>query len=99
MMVIQLFVLTLVAAGILNLEYLVAITDGFFIGNALIGTAAAFVLFKAPWIKYGSVVLSLFFLAVLVHSNIYVLLFIATSALYCVFVKKRKVRTLKKAHS
>lgn len=53
----HLSVLSLVYVGILKLEWLVGIANGFFLANALLGVAAASQVLKSLWLKWGSYLL------------------------------------------
>lgn len=53
----HLLVLALVYTGILKLEWLVGIANGFFLANALLGVTAASQVVKSQWLKWGSYLL------------------------------------------
>ena len=59
-MSVHIVLLILLWQDVLNLEALVAIADGFFIANALIGILAGMVLFRSLWLKVFTLMLALF---------------------------------------
>jgi len=75
---IYMIILYLVYVKILTLDNLVAFADGFFIANALIGLITAIILFENGFLKYSAYILALFFIIILLFSNIYILLSILT---------------------
>lgn len=82
---IHMFILYLVSIEILNISKLVAIADGFFIANAIIGLATAIKLFEKGFLKNSSYILISLFFLILLFSNIYILLFIVGLFLYTHF--------------
>jgi len=75
---IYMITLYLVYEKTLTLDNLVAFADGFFIANALIGLITAIILFENGFLKYSAYTLALFFMIILLFSNIYILLSILT---------------------
>lgn len=73
----------LLALELVDLAGLVAIADGFFLANALLGTGAAFLLFPSPAPKAIALLLGLGILAVLLQSHWQTLLALALLALFC----------------
>lgn len=68
--------LILVHFEVLSLDNLVAFADGFFIANAIIGLITAIVIFKNGFLRYCSILLTFIFFAILLFSNIFILLLI-----------------------
>lgn len=73
---------------------LVALADGFFLANALIGLITAIKLFKDKVTQSASLILSILFLAILLHSSIIVLLIIALLPIWIFRKNKPKARIL-----
>lgn len=71
--VIHICLLVTVNRGWLDVEKLVALADGFFIGNALIGILAAVKLLDGGIIKGAALILALVFLGILLFSSPFVL--------------------------
>ncbi len=71
---IYMITLYLVYEKTLTLDNLVAFADGFFIANALIGLITAIILFENGFLKYSAYILALFFMIILLFSNIHILL-------------------------
>ena len=71
---IYIITLILVYFEILSLDNLVAFADGFFIANAIIGLITAIVIFEKGFLKYCSILLTLVFFAILLFSNIFILM-------------------------
>ncbi len=65
----HLLVLALVGSGILNLEIIVSIANGFFLANALIGLTVSFSIVKGWFFKSGAVILSICLLILLMFSS------------------------------
>lgn len=74
---------------IVDLAGLVAISDGFFLTNALLGTLAAFRLFTKPFPKAVAIILSFAILAVLTQSHWQVLVALGVMTSFC-FYRSRK---------
>lgn len=85
-----LIVLALVSANIFTLESLVAIADGFFLSNALIGLVTAIILFKSIYLKITAGALSLLFLTILLFSNGLVLITVFTLLIFTLFKSKQR---------
>lgn len=68
--------LILVYLSYLNLNNLVAFADGFFIANAIIGLMTAIKIFKNGFLRVASIILCFVFIAILLFSNIFILLLI-----------------------
>ena len=81
-MLVHIVLLVLLLQGVLDIEVLVAIADGFFIANAIIGILAGMVLFKSRWLKVSTLVLALFFAGILLFSAKPVLAVIMLMAIY-----------------
>jgi len=77
--------LSFVYFDILNVSDLVAFADGFFIANAIIGLTTAIIIFENGFLKYSSIVLFVLFFAILLVSNIYILLVIFSLFIYTYF--------------
>ena len=84
---IYIFTLFLVYYNILKLDDLVAFADGFFIANAIIGLITAIILFEKGLLKYLAIVLTILFFAILLFSNVFVLLTIFSLFLFT-YLKK-----------
>lgn len=89
---VHLTVLGIAAADLLDIEGLVALADGFFIANALIGILAAMVLLKNRFLKLSAALLSIFFVGVLLFSKGEVLTVIVVMAIYAVGMAGRGER-------
>ena len=72
---------------ILSLDNLVAFADGFFIANAIIGLITAIVIFEKGFLKYCSILLTLVFFAILLFSNIFILMLIISLFIFT-YLKK-----------
>lgn len=84
----------LVGAGVLDLAGLVAISDGFFLANALLGTLAAARLFTAPLPRITAMLLSAAVFAVLLQAHWQVLTAIGCLALLLTWrVRRRLAKT------
>lgn len=79
------FVLLAVYFDFVNIEKLVALADGFFIGNALIGLFAAVKLLKNKILKYSAAILSCFFIIILMFSSLPILFIILSMAAVFIF--------------
>jgi len=79
--------LYLVYIKVLSLDNLVAFADGFFIANALIGLITAIMLFERSFLKYSAFILLFLFFAILLFSNVYILLTILILFIYT-YLKK-----------
>ena len=84
---IYIITLILVYFEILSLDNLVAFADGFFIANAIIGLITAIVIFEKGFLKYCSILLTLVFFAILLFSNIFILLLIISLFIFTYFKK------------
>ena len=84
---IYIITLILVYFEILSLDNLVAFADGFFIANAIIGLITAIVIFEKGFLKYCSILLTLVFFAILLFSNIFILLLIISLFIFT-YLKK-----------
>jgi APA family basic amino acid/polyamine antiporter len=80
-------VLFLVYTKVLTLSNIVAISDGFFISNAIIGLITAIILFRNGFLRYSAIVLSVIFFSILLFSNI-LILFIVTGLFLFIYFKK-----------
>jgi APA family basic amino acid/polyamine antiporter len=93
-------VLVLVGLHLINLEQLVAVADGFFLCNALIGVMAAMKLLKGGVIKTAATFLALLLTTLLLRSSLPVLAAIAMAAFPFLFHPReirayhRKVREI-----
>lgn len=65
----HLLVLLLVFSGLLKLEWLVGMANGFFLANALLGVVAASQVLKSNWLKIGSYVLMICLVLLLLFSS------------------------------
>lgn len=81
-MSVHILLMVLLWLDILNIEILVAIADGFFITNALIGILAGMILFQSRWLKLTTLLLALFFAGILLFSAKPVLAVILLLAIY-----------------
>lgn len=88
--IIHLFQFFLVSLDVLDLAALVAISDGFFLANALLGTLAAARLFTAPVPRAVAALLSLGVLLVLTQSHWQVLVAIGCMAVFVTYRARRK---------
>lgn len=70
---IYIITLSLVYFKYLTLDNLVAFADGFFIANAIIGLITAIILFEKGFLRSSSILLSVLFFAILLFSNIFIL--------------------------
>ena len=86
--VVHLTILSFVYYDIINISNLVAFADGFFIANAIIGLTTAIVIFDNGFLRYSAMILLVLFFAILLVSNIYILLVILSVFLYTYFIKK-----------
>ena len=84
---IYIITLILVYFEILSLDNLVAFADGFFIANAIIGLITAIVIFEKGFLKYCSILLTLVFFAILLFSNIFILMLIISLFIFT-YLKK-----------
>ncbi len=80
--------LILVYFEVLTLDNLVAFADGFFIANAIIGLITAIVIFENGFLRYCSILLALIFFAILLFSNIFILLLIISLFIFTYFKKQ-----------
>lgn len=71
---IYMITLALVYLQYLTLDNLVAFADGFFIANAIIGLITAIILFEKGFLRNSSILLSALFFAILLFSNIFILI-------------------------
>ena len=85
---IYIITLILVYFEILSLDNLVAFADGFFIANAIIGLITAIVIFEKGFLKYCSILLTLVFFAILLFSNIFILMLIISLFIFTYLKKK-----------
>jgi APA family basic amino acid/polyamine antiporter len=85
--IIHMGMLYLVSQNILNIDKLVAIADGFFIANAIIGLATAIKLFKKGFLYTCSYILIAVFFVILLFSNSYILFFIIGLFIYTYLFK------------
>ncbi len=88
---VHLAVLAVAGTGPVGVEGLVALADGFFIANALIGVLAAAVLLENRFLKCGAGLLALFFLGILLFSSGVVITVISFMAVYTAGRGKRGV--------
>lgn len=79
-----------IGLDLLNLAGLVAIADGFFLANALLGTLAAFRLFRSPFQKTVAGLLSCGIFAVLTQSHWQTLVALACMVLFCMYRSRRR---------
>lgn len=86
--------LLLIGLGVLDMTDILAIADGFFLVNALLGTLAAAKLLTSPLPRTVAVLLSLGLLIVLLHSHWTVLAAITIMALLITLRQKTKKRPL-----
>jgi len=85
--IVQIF---MVWAGFTDMEKLIAIADGFFIANATVGIFAAASLFKNRFLKGAAVLLSCFFIGILLFSDKLVLAVITFMLLTAMYKIKRQ---------
>ena len=85
---IYIITLILVYFEVLTLDNLVAFADGFFIANAIIGLITAIVIFENGSLRYCSILLALIFFAILLFSNIFILLLIISLFIFTYFKKQ-----------
>lgn len=91
----NLLILGLVCFDLFNLKNLVAIADGFFLANAIIGLITAIVLFKNGALRVTALILTVVFLAILSFSKPGVLLAIVALLIYtCIQAKKGGTKSL-----
>lgn len=83
-------VLLAVYNNILDVAGIVALADGFFLANALIGLFAAIKLIKAPLTRGMTVILSCIFIMILFHSSLIILGIIGLMAVWVYGKKNRK---------
>jgi amino acid efflux transporter len=91
-MLVHIVLLVLLLQGVLDIEVLVAIADGFFIANAIIGILAGMVLFKSRWLKVSTLVLALFFAGILLFSAkplLAIIMLMATYVLSCGKIERK----------
>lgn len=92
------FVLLATFFHMLDLKLLVAIASAFFIGNAVLGLMAGFVLLKNPFVKVPIVILIVSFLIMLLFSTPFVLILFCTVSLFS-FWKVKHNRSLKQPYA
>lgn len=85
--IVYIITLTLVYLKYLSLDNLVAFADGFFIANAIIGLITAIILFDKGFLKLSAIVLAGLFFAILLFSNIFVLLVIVSLFVFTILKK------------
>ena len=90
---VHLFQIFLVSRGVLDLAGILALSDGFFLANALLGALAAVRLFPRPLPRAVALVLSLGLASVLSHSHWQVLAAIAAMGVFA-FWQARRGRAL-----
>lgn len=83
--IVHLFQITLASVGVLDIAGILAISDGFFMTNALMGTMAAVKLFATPLPRMVAVTLSLGIFMVLMQSHWQALVAIALMVLFVVY--------------
>jgi len=83
---------TMLGLGLVDLAGLVAIADGFFLANALLGTLAAFRLFTAPLPKLAAALLSCALFAVFTQSHWQVLVALAALSVFCLLRQRKTAR-------
>ncbi|MEF2230711.1 MAG: hypothetical protein V3571_07270, partial [Pseudodesulfovibrio sp.] len=86
---VHLFQIFLVSRGVLDLAGILALSDGFFLANALLGALAAVRLFTRPLPRAVAVVLCLGLASVLSHSRWPVLAGIAAMAAFAFWQARR----------
>ncbi|MEA1913933.1 MAG: amino acid permease [Campylobacterota bacterium] len=86
---IYMITLYLVWIKLLSLDNLVAFADGFFIANAIIGLITAIILFESGFLRYSAMILSALFFAILLFSELFILVIIAILFIYTYFKKER----------
>lgn len=88
-------ILLLVYFNLMNLSNLVAIANGFFIANALIGLFSAVILFEKGFLRNSAIFLSIIFFGILLFSNTIVLLVIFGLFIYTYFKPEYAIRNTK----
>lgn len=88
-------ILLLVHFNLMNLSNLVAIANGFFIANALIGLFSAVILFEKGFLRNSAIFLSIIFFGILLFSNTIVLLVIFGLFIYTYFKPEYAIRNTK----
>lgn len=83
------FVLTASLTGILDIEGIVSIANGFFLANALIGLIAAIKIIRSPLYRAGAIILSVSLLFILSFSSAKIYIALATVYLLAHYLDKR----------
>ncbi|RXT06356.1 APC family permease [Ammoniphilus sp. CFH 90114] len=86
---IHLITFTFVLLDWATLKQLVAVADGFFLCNALLGILAAFKLVNQGWVRTIAIFLAICFLGILLFSNVWVLILIALLTSWPLYTRLR----------
>jgi APA family basic amino acid/polyamine antiporter len=86
---IHLLMLLAVCFGLLDIEKLIGLADGFFVGNALIGILVAAKLLDGFWLKKGAWLLAIVFSTILLNTSLIVLVVMAGMALLFFWCDKK----------
>lgn len=87
-------VLMLTHFGILNIEKIVSIANGFFLANAVIGLIASLKIIDGKLYKIGGIMLSISFLLILSFSSIEIFMALGVVFLLTLYMQQRKERTI-----